>query len=108
MSDELVKRLRDEHLAMTRNEAAAAIEALEAKLDDLQDRLDTANKARAHVMKMAVKKQAKLFKAVEALRDLTNAFAEKVDVDQTRWKTPYEHPLSAYDRAVALLKGDKP
>jgi hypothetical protein len=33
MSDkELVKRLRDEHLAMTRNEAAAAIEALTAKL----------------------------------------------------------------------------
>jgi hypothetical protein len=33
MSDaELVKRLRDEHLAMTRNEAAAAIEALTAEL----------------------------------------------------------------------------
>jgi hypothetical protein len=44
---------------------------------------------------------------VEALRDLTNAFAKKVDVDQTRWKTPYEHPLSAYDRAVAFLKGNK-
>jgi hypothetical protein len=28
---ELVKRLRDEHLAMTRNEAAAAIEALTAE-----------------------------------------------------------------------------
>ncbi len=47
-------------------------------------------------------------KAVEALRDLTNAFAKKVDVDQTRWKTPYEHPLSAYDRAVAFLKGENP
>jgi len=44
------------------------IEALTAKLDDLQDRLNAANKARAHVMKMAVKKQAKLAKAVEALR----------------------------------------
>jgi uncharacterized protein with von Willebrand factor type A (vWA) domain len=43
MSDvELVKRLRDEHLALTRNEAAAAIEAAEAKL----------------------------FKAVEALREI--------------------------------------
>jgi hypothetical protein len=52
--------------------------------------------------------EAKLAKAAEALRDLTKAFAEKVDVDQTRWKTPYEHPLSAYDRAVAFLKGDKP
>jgi hypothetical protein len=33
MSDELVKRLRDEHLAMTRNEAADRIEALTAALD---------------------------------------------------------------------------
>ena len=30
--EELVKRLRDEHLAMTRNEAADRIEALTAKL----------------------------------------------------------------------------
>jgi hypothetical protein len=52
--------------------------------------------------------EAKLAKAAEALRDLTKAFAEKVDVDQTLWKTRYEHPLSAYDRAVAFLKGDKP
>ncbi len=51
--------------------------------------------------------ETKLAKAVEALRDLTNAFAKKVDVDQTRWKTPYEPPLSAYDRAVAFLKGNK-
>jgi hypothetical protein len=50
--------------------AASSIEALTAKLDDLQDRLNAANKARAHVMKMAVKKQAKLFKAVEALRNI--------------------------------------
>jgi hypothetical protein len=48
---------------------ADRIEALTAKLDSLQDRLDAANKARAHVMKMAVKKQAKLFKAVDALRE---------------------------------------
>lgn len=40
-----------------------------------------------------------------ALRDLTVAFAKKVDVEQTRWKMPHEHPLSAYDRAVAALKG---
>jgi chromosome segregation ATPase len=52
--------------------------------------------------------EAKLAEAVEALRDLTDAFAKKVDVDQTRWKTPYEHPLSAYDRAVAFLKGENP
>ena len=34
MTDDLVKRLRDEHLAMTRNEAADRIEALERKLDE--------------------------------------------------------------------------
>jgi hypothetical protein len=51
-------------------EMASRIEALTAKLDGLQDRLNAANKARAHVMKMAVKKQAKLFKAVEALRNI--------------------------------------
>jgi exonuclease VII small subunit len=51
-------------------EMASRIEALTAKLDNLQDRLDAANKARAHVMKMAVKKQAKLFKAVEAFEKL--------------------------------------
>jgi chromosome segregation ATPase len=50
------------------------IEALTAKLDGLQDRLNAANKARAHAMKMAVKKQAKLFKAVEALRDAVDAW----------------------------------
>ena len=55
-----------------------------------------------------VEADAELAKAIEALRDLTNAFAKKVDVDQTRWKTPYEHPLSAYDRAVAFLKGENP
>jgi hypothetical protein len=34
---ELVKRLRDEHLAMTRNEAAAAIEALTKERDKVWD-----------------------------------------------------------------------
>ena len=43
---ELVKQLRDEHLAMTRNEAAAAIEALTYQLA----------------------------KAVEALREIADAF----------------------------------
>jgi len=52
------------------------------------------------------KLEAKLAKGEEVLRDLTKAFTEKVDVEQTRWKMPYEHPLSAYDRAVAFLKGD--
>ena len=39
MTDDLVKRLRDEHLAMTRNEAADRIEALTAQLEStLRDR----------------------------------------------------------------------
>jgi hypothetical protein len=38
-----------------------------------------------------------------ALSDLVNAFAKKVDVETTRWRMPYEHPLSAYDRAVDVL-----
>jgi hypothetical protein len=42
MSDkELVKRLRDEHLAMTRNEAADRIEALTAKLAKAVEGLHT-------------------------------------------------------------------
>jgi chromosome segregation ATPase len=82
-------------------EAEAYAEELEAKNGNLCD-LAVNEHGRAE------RAEAKLSKAVEALRDLTNAFAKKVDVDQTRWKTPYEHPLSAYDRAVAFLKGDKP
>ena len=76
-------------------------EALTAKVK-LMDDLDVINGEKIEAL------EAKLAEAVEALRDLTNAFAKKVDVDQTRWKMPYEHPLSAYDRAVAFLKGDKP
>lgn len=44
------------------------IEQLERRLDTMQDRLDAANKARANAMSLAVTKQAKLAKAVEALR----------------------------------------
>jgi hypothetical protein len=82
-------------------EAEAYAEELEAKNGNLCD-LAVNEHGRAE------RAEAKLAKAVEVLRDLTNAFAKKVDVDQTRWKTPYEHPLSAYDRAVAFLKGENP
>jgi len=44
----------------TMRKAAAAIETLESKLDGLQDRLNAANKARAYVMGMALKKQGKI------------------------------------------------
>ena len=54
MSDkELVKRLRDEHLAMTRNEAAAAIKALTEQLEaaraDTKKAVEALLLARVHV-----------------------------------------------------------
>jgi hypothetical protein len=88
-------------VAPSYEELEERIEALTAKVK-LMDDLDVINGEKIEAL------EAKLAEAVEALRDLTNAFAKKVDVDQTRWKMPYEHPLSAYDRAVAFLKGDKP
>ncbi len=121
MSDELVKRANeavaalavygsddDQKVADLLLNLRVRIEALTAERDALKQI------AADHVLQeleqaaRADKAEAELAKAVEALRDLTNAFAKKVDVDQTRWKMPYEHPLSAYDRAVAFLKGDKP
>jgi hypothetical protein len=93
MSKELVKRLRD------RQEFEFIDEYKRIEWED-EDALEAADLIDAL--------EAKLALAEHALRDLTNAFAKKVDVDRPRWKTPYEHPLSAYDRAVAFLKGDKP
>jgi hypothetical protein len=90
-----------EHCGM---DPAALTEQLEAARADYRCESDQ-HDATTHMLLVT---EAKLAKAVEALRDLTNAFAKKVDVDQTRWKTPYEHPLSAYDRAVAFLKGENP
>ena len=90
-----------EHCGM---DPAALTEQLEAARDDYRCGSDQHD---ATTQRLLVT-ETKLAKAVEALRDLTNAFAKKVDVDQTRWKTPYEHPLSAYDRAVAFLKGENP
>jgi hypothetical protein len=52
---------------MSDEQLVAINEALTAKLDDLQDRLDAANKARAHVMRMAVKKQGKIEALTEQL-----------------------------------------
>jgi hypothetical protein len=90
--EELVKRLR--WMGHEDTEAGAdRIEALTAKLDDLQDRLDAANKARAHVIKMAVKKQAKLAKAVEAADRMLDAFC----VHET------QQQVEAYDIMCATL-----
>jgi hypothetical protein len=92
--EELVKRLRDEHLAMTRNEAAARIEALTAERDEALNQLDSARhsvdvlekrvafvegerrktfQALLKVTKIHDEVEAKLAKAVEALTFYTCA-----------------------------------
>lgn len=43
-----------------------------------------------------------LRQAVEALRDVTNALESKIDTSE-KFKRPYEHPLSAFDRARAVI-----
>ena len=43
-----------------------------------------------------------LRQAIEALRDVTNALESKIDTSE-KFKRPYEHPLSAFDRARAVL-----
>jgi regulator of replication initiation timing len=88
MSDEeLVERLRDEHLAMTRNEAAAAIEALTAKLAKMVEERDTLRLViEANIEKhrsRAEAAEAKLAKTVEALRVLlATAYAD----DHAGWQ----------------------
>jgi predicted nucleic acid-binding Zn-ribbon protein len=106
---------RIEALTAERDEALNQLDSARHSVDVLEKRVAFVEGERRKsfqgllkVTKIHDEVEAKLSKAVEALRDLTNAFAKKVDVDQTRWKTPYEHPLSAYDRAVAFLKGENP
>jgi hypothetical protein len=72
--EELVKRLRDEHLAMTRNEAAAAIEALTAERDmategwaEATRLIDVARQQYGAEKSRAEAAEAKLAKAVEAV-----------------------------------------
>lgn len=71
---ELIARLRDEHVAASRNEAADRIEALIAERDDALGEWDKAivlaDKAAALMNKMDTRRiaaEAKLAKAVEAL-----------------------------------------
>ena len=42
-----------------------------------------------------------------ALKDAVGALAAFVDTD-TKYREPYETPLSVYDRACAVLEGDIP
>jgi len=47
--------------------------------------------------------QAKIARLTEALKDVTEAFGEFVDRG-TQFAQPYEHPLSAYDRAREIIE----
>ena len=103
MSDaELVKRLRDEHLAMTRNEAAAAIEALEAKLAKMVEERDTLRLViDANIEKhrsRAEAAEAKLAKTVEALQAF-KAFDEM----PTRYKRPDVFEVSVRRKLLSTL-----
>jgi exonuclease VII small subunit len=66
VSDDLIKRLGEN--VWTLDQAEDLIERLERQVDTMQDRLDTANKARADAVSWANTKQAKLAKAMEAFR----------------------------------------
>jgi uncharacterized protein with PhoU and TrkA domain len=67
MKDNIVERLR----IWNDDEAADRIEELERGMDVLQDRLDTANKARADANFRANENQFKLAEAVEALQKIS-------------------------------------
>lgn len=64
---ELIARLRDEHVAASRTEAADRIEALIAERDALFRRATLAEEWRDHDKTRAEAAEAKLAKAVEAL-----------------------------------------
>jgi hypothetical protein len=82
--------------------AADRIELLVKERDQWIEHTKNAVWADSEELKLANSRAERLQKA---LHELVNAFAKKVDVDQVRWGMPYEHPLSAYDRAVAALQG---
>jgi hypothetical protein len=76
------------------------IEALTAKLDDLQDRLDAANKARAHVMRMAVKKQGK----IEALTEQLKTVLDREAATTARYDAKTDELEDKLAKAVELLR----
>ena len=61
--------------------SADRIEELEREMDALQDRLDTANKARADANFRANENQFKLAKAVETLEQITTIICSAVQGD---------------------------
>lgn len=81
---------------------ADRIEQLERGMDALQDRLDTANRARANAMSLTIKKQAKLDKALEALRETTQMLSQ-CTFTIIRIKGQYLERYEVLDKANAVL-----
>jgi hypothetical protein len=109
MSDEeLCKRLRDEHLAMTRNEAAAAIEALTAKLAKMVEERDTLRLViDANIEKHRSRAEAaetKLSKAVEALRGVMQHMPDYAD---TVWQDARDTLAEIESSTPYGLEGEK-
>jgi hypothetical protein len=97
---ELIKRLRaGEHWPKT---SADRIEELERGMDALQDRLDTANKARADANFRANEKQFKFAKAIEYLRKIADH--KHFSWDQG-WMQNAEARIAC--TALAELEGEK-
>lgn len=99
---ELIARLRDEHVAASRTEAADRIEALIAERDALQawkrywsGEYDTVLAGRADEYDRAEAAEAKLAKAVEALGRIAR---------QPDYRLP--SPQGIAQEALAELKGD--
>ena len=77
--------------------------ALRAERDEHRRNWERAFNANTALEERLAAAEAKVEKLRGALVDLTAAFAKKVDVNRTKWRMSYEHPLSAYDRAMDLL-----
>ena len=70
MSADLIKRLRDEHVSASRNEAADCIEELVEENEELTLQLLAVHGQAADALDRAVVAEAKLGKAVELLREI--------------------------------------
>ena len=90
--------------AISRAEAAEAeVEKLRTERDEHRRNWERAFDADTALEEGLTAAEAVAEKLRGALVDLTAAFAKKVDVNRTKWRMSYEHPLSAYDRAMDLL-----
>jgi hypothetical protein len=114
MSDDLVKRLRDEHLAMTRTEAADRIEQLERDLKTVLDR-EAATYARhdAKSEKLEREKREAALDALAAMGQAQEAYEAQLKAEAKVEKLEQEHVLDAklladtqalLDKAVVALR----